>query len=632
MKIPKIKVPRIRVYSFMLLALLALLALSAYTTILQGMYNDSILENTVQENIRRTDAMHEGIDSLLTRADFSEINTREDMDSERYLALQQHMNELCSMNATMDFFTVKRTADGTLIYLVDGLEPGNPHFGYPGSPLESEMVPYVEAALLGKSVYSRDIVDTTWGHIFTACYPVHANDGTGEVIGALCIEMDMQPTYEFIREHNILALEAGATAGAVMVILLAGASLYIYSEQKKDREQKRQLKQAAEAACAANRAKSTFLFNMSHDIRTPMNAIIGYSELAARHLNEPEKLEKYMKNIQGCGKSLLSLLDNVLDLARIENSKTVIENGISNVEEDFSTCVMMFGHDAAQKGLQLTKAATILHPYVYVDATHLSEVLINILSNAVKYTGAGGQIRCELRQTPANENGRCDMTITVSDTGIGMSEEYQKHIFEPFSREHTSTISRVEGSGLGMGIVKKLVDLMGGTVSVSSSLGKGSCFTVTIPCRVASLEEARPKSTDAAMEEQKKTLKGKRILLAEDNNLNAEIATELLKDEGFVVERANDGVVCVEMLEKAPEHYYDLVLMDIQMPVMDGYDATVRIRRMQSPAKARVPIIAMTANAFSEDKNRALAVGMNDHVAKPIDMNVLLPVIIQQLQ
>ena len=232
-------------------------------------------------------------------------------------------------------------------------------------------------------------MDTTWGHIFTACYPVHANDGTGEIIGALCIEMDMQPTYEFIREHNILALEAGAIAGAVMVILLAGASLYIYSEQKKDREQKRQLEQAAEAACAANRAKSTFLFNMSHDIRTPMNAIIGYSELAARHLNEPEKLEKYMKNIQGCGKSLLSLLDNVLDLARIENSKTVIENGISNVEEDFSTCVMMFGHDAAQKGLQLTKAATILHPYVYVDAPHLSEVLINILSNAVKYTGAG---------------------------------------------------------------------------------------------------------------------------------------------------------------------------------------------------------------------------------------------------
>ena len=632
MKIPKIKVPRIRVYSFMLLALLALLALSAYTTILQGMYNDSILENTVQENIRRTDAMHEGIDILLTRADFSEINTREDMDSERYLALQQHMNELCSMNATMDFFTVKRTADGTLIYLIDGLEPGSPHFGYPGSPLESEMVPYVEAALSGQSVYSRDIVDTTWGHIFTACYPVHANDGTGEIIGALCIEMDMQPTYEFISEHNILALEAGATAGAVMVILLAGASLYIYSEQKKDREQKRQLEQAAEAACAANRAKSTFLFNMSHDIRTPMNAIIGYSELAARHLNEPEKLEKYMKNIQGCGKSLLSLLDNVLDLARIENSKTVIENGISNVEEDFSTCVMMFGHDAAQKGLQLTKAATILHPYVYVDAPHLSEVLINILSNAVKYTGAGGQIRCELRQTPANENGRCDMTITVADTGIGMSEEYQKHIFEPFSRERTSTISRVEGSGLGMGIVKKLVDLMGGTVSVSSSLGKGSCFTVTIPCRVASLEKALPKSVDAAMEEQKKKLKGKRILLAEDNNLNAEIATELLQDEGFVVERANDGVVCVEMLEKAPEHYYDLVLMDIQMPVMDGYDATVRIRRMQSPAKARVPIIAMTANAFSEDKNRALAVGMNDHVAKPIDMNVLLPVIIQQLQ
>ena len=632
MKIPKIKVPRIRVYSFMLLALLALLALSAYTTILQGMYNDSILENTVQENIRRTDAMHEGIDILLTRADFSEINTREDMDSERYLALQQHMNEIRSMNATMDFFTVKRTADGTLIYLIDGLEPGSPHFGYPGSPLESEMVPYVEAALSGQSVYSRDIVDTTWGHIFTACYPVHANDGTGEIIGALCIEMDMQPTYEFISEHNILALEAGATAGAVMVILLAGASLYIYSEQKKDREQKRQLEQAAEAACAAKRAKSTFLFNMSHDIRTPMNAIIGYSELAARHLNEPEKLEKYMKNIQGCGKSLLSLLDNVLDLARIENSKTVIENGISNVEEDFSTCVMMFGHDAAQKGLQLTKAATILHPYVYVDAPHLSEVLINILSNAVKYTGAGGQIRCELRQTPANENGRCDMTITVSDTGIGMSEEYQKHIFEPFSREHTSTISRVEGSGLGMGIVKKLVDLMGGTVSVSSRLGKGSCFTVTIPCRVASLEEARPKSTDAAMEEQKKKLKGKRILLAEDNNLNAEIATELLKDEGFVVERANDGVVCVEMLEKAPEHYYDLVLMDIQMPVMDGYDATVRIRRMQSPAKARVPIIAMTANAFSEDKNRALAVGMNDHVAKPIDMNVLLPVMIRQLQ
>ena len=383
------------------------------------------------------------------------------------------------------------------------------------------------------------------------------------------------------------------------------------------------LQVAVENAESANRAKSTFLFNMSHDIRTPMNAIIGYADLASRHLDDPAKLEKYMENIQVCGQNLLMLLNNVLDLARIENDKTEMEYSVSDVDKDFRNCIAMFRNQADSKGQTLTVTTHLLHPYVYVDIPHLTEVCTNLVSNAVKYTGAGGTICCDITQKPGEKEGWCDTVVTVADNGIGMSQEFQQHIFEPFERERTSTVSKVEGSGIGMGIVKKLVGLMGGTVAVESKIGVGSTFTVTIPCRIASEDETQAKRETNPSDQ--KCLCGTRILLTEDNDLNAEIATELLQEEGCTVDRAKDGVECVDMLEKAANGTYQLILMDIQMPVMNGYDAAKKIRRMDDPQKANIPIIAMTANAFTEDRQAALDAGMNDHIAKPINMNVLVP-------
>ena len=380
---------------------------------------------------------------------------------------------------------------------------------------------------------------------------------------------------------------------------------------------------AVEKAESANRAKSAFLFNMSHDIRTPMNAIIGYANLAARHSDEPAKLEKYMENIQVCGQNLLMLLNNVLDLARIENDKTEMEYSVSDIEKDFRNCIAMFRNQADSKGQTLTVTTHLLHPYIYADVPHLTEVCTNLVSNAVKYTGNGGTICCDIAQKPGEKAGWCDTVITVADDGIGMSQEFQQHIFEPFERERTSTVSKVEGSGIGMGIVKKLVGLMGGTVEVESKIGVGSTFTVTIPCRIASEEEAQAKR--AADPADKESLRGTRILLTEDNDLNAEIATELLQEEGCTVDRAKDGVECVDMLEKAADGTYQIILMDVQMPVMNGYDAARKIRRLDDAQKANIPIIAMTANAFSEDRQVALEAGMNDHIAKPIDMNILVP-------
>ena len=385
------------------------------------------------------------------------------------------------------------------------------------------------------------------------------------------------------------------------------------------------LQVAVEKAESANRAKSTFLFNMSHDIRTPMNAIIGYADLASRHLDDPAKLKKYMENIQVCGQNLLMLLNNVLDLARIENDKTEIEYSVSDVETDFRNCIAMFQNQADGKGQTLTVTTHLLYPYVYVDIPHLTEVCTNLVSNAVKYTGACGTIHCDVTQKPGKKEGWCDTVITVADNGIGMSQEFQKHIFEPFERERTSTVSKVEGSGIGMGIVKKLVGLMGGIVEVESKIGVGSTFTVTIPCRIASQEETQAKREISSSD--KKSLCGVKILLTEDNDLNAEIATELLQEEGCTVDRAKDGVECVDMLEKAANGTYQLILMDVQMPVMNGYDAATKIRRVDDHQKAGIPIIAMTANAFSEDKQAALDAGMNDHVAKPINMNILVPMI-----
>ena len=382
------------------------------------------------------------------------------------------------------------------------------------------------------------------------------------------------------------------------------------------------LQVAVEKAESANRAKSAFLFNMSHDIRTPMNAIIGYADLASRHPDDPAKLEKYMENIQVCGQNLLMLLNNVLDLARIENDKTEIEYSVSDVETDFRNCIAMFQNQADGKGQTLTVTTHLLYPYVYVDVPHLTEICTNLVSNAVKYTGAGGMIRCDITQKPGEKEGWCNAVITVADNGIGMSQEFQKHIFEPFERERTSTVSKVEGSGIGMGIVKKLVGLMGGTVEVESKIGVGSTFTVTIPCRIASQEEAQAKRETGASDT--KSLCGVKILLTEDNDLNAEIAQFTLDRAGAIVTHARDGESAVETFAASAPYEYDVVLMDIMMPGIDGLEATRQIRALNREDAMTTPIIAVSANAFADDRRLSREAGMNAHLSKPVSSQELV--------
>ena len=416
--------------------------------------------------------------------------------------------------------------------------------------------------------------------------------------------------------------------GNVTSVLIANRD--VTDEKMRELRQEEELREAKLKAECANKAKSSFLFNMSHDIRTPMNAIIGYAELASRHLQETEKLGRYLEKIQICGKELLSMLGNVLDLARIENNKVEMEYTVSNVHECFENCIIMFQQQAESKNQTLSLTEQIMYPYVYMDAPHLSEVCLNIISNAIKYTNTGGMISCNVVQKSCEKEDWCNMIITITDNGIGMSEEFQKRIFETFERERNTTLSHIDGSGIGMGITKKLVELMDGTIEVESKQGEGSTFTVTIPCRKASEDDSLVKKNSNLCN--KNCLNGVRILLVEDNEINTEIATELLTEEGCIVETANDGVVCIDMIEKADADYYKMILMDIQMPVMNGYDATLTIRKMKDTKKARIPIIAMTANAFAEDIQKVLSVGMNAHVAKPVDMNILVPTMMKCLK
>lgn len=602
--------------------LVIVLFVTVYTFVLQLNYSNMAVDTAVAWDTRCADAIHRLVSNTFTRDDFENITTRSDMSTERYYELQSKLNELRSLNSTRYLYTAKRGADGRLIYLIDGLDLDADDFAYPGTHIEEEMVPYIDAALLGKTIYSQEIVDTTWGHIFTACYPV--KDASGEIIGALCMEMDMEQTYTILADSNGRTHAMAITA--VIVLLLLGIAAYCAMRKQKARdfEQQKALEKAAQAADAANRAKSTFLFNVSHDIRTPMNAILGFAELGQKNLGDAEKTGDCLRKIQISGSKMLAILDNVLELSRIESGKTVVEATAVEAGSVLDACLTMVQPELDKKHIELTVSREIEHPYVYLDTTLVTEIILNLISNSIKYTAEGGKIHCEMHQTEGTD-GNITQVFTVRDDGIGMSEEFQKHIYESFARERSSTMSGVEGTGLGMGIVKKLIDRMNGRIELESHLGEGTTFTVYLPCLLATFEDTQPKkagdSADVSI------LCGKRILLAEDNDLNAEIAIAMLSEVGLVIDRAENGVDCAEKLDKAPAGYYSLILMDIQMPVQDGYATTKMIRRFSDPKKANIPIIAMTANAFAEDREKALAVGMNDHVAKPMDMNKLIPLI-----
>ena len=412
-----------------------------------------------------------------------------------------------------------------------------------------------------------------------------------------------------------------------LLSLMVATLFYLYSSKKYQQEQYAvQLEKSAEQARNANEAKTRFLFNMSHDIRTPMNAIIGFSDLLEKNLDDRIKAKGYLKKIQSSSNLLLTIINQVLEMARIESGKAVLTLEPCNLSALFHSVNLVFEEDVKKKGIHFYVKTNVEHKYAYCDQTKLQEIYLNIVSNAIKYTPQDHAITINIQEVPSMQENFARYIFICEDTGYGMSEDFVPHIFEEFSREHTTTENKIIGTGLGLSIVKSMIDLMGGTIQVESHEGKGTKFTVDVSLEIASSEDVN-ETEDVSNEININERNHKRILLAEDNDLNAEIACEILKSEGYLVEHASHGQQCVEMLQEAEDGYYDLILMDIQMPFMDGYEACKEIRKMKDTQKANIPIIAMTANAFEEDKQMAIKAGMNDHVPKPMDMRVLSPVL-----
>ena len=440
---------------------------------------------------------------------------------------------------------------------------------------------------------------------------------------------------DFVKD-NMLAffLATGFSALSIIVIILvllrkarkaeAAAKLAANDTQKLNEKLEIALKKAEDASLA----KTSFLNNMSHDIRTPMNVILGYAQLMENELNGkdiPEALE-HLEKLQQSGNLLLSIINNVLDMARIESGRMEIDENYCRIEDVWKSLFAVFDEKARKKNISLHYTMNVEHEHVLTDVTKVKEILVNILSNAIKYTPAGGSVMVYVDELPCDESGYMIVRIRISDTGIGMSQDYLTKIFEAFTREKNTTKSKIAGTGLGMSIVKNYVDLLGGTIDVESELGKGSTFTVTLKHRIAD-ERYYVKKHIEEPGTGNEILEGRNILLAEDNDLNAEIAEAILERAGLRIERVENGIQCVNRILKMPAGTYDMIFMDIQMPQMDGYKATQTIRNLPDKDKACIPIIAMTANAFAEDKKKTMEAGMNAHLSKPLNVPELMDTI-----
>ena len=445
-------------------------------------------------------------------------------------------------------------------------------------------------------------------------------------------EKDYSMTYEFkletgINYHQVRVAFVKKKDGTRMAVV---GTRNIDSLIKKERMQEEKLKKAYVAAENANKAKTEFLNNMSHDIRTPMNVILGYNHLMKSQLTESKQLD-YQKKIEQSGKLLLAIINNVLDMARIESGKIKVDENYERVGEVVDEIISTFSSEAEEKEIHLSGSMKVTHRNILCDGTKIREIYVNLVSNAMKYTPRGGNVTITVEELPCEKEGYMKVKSEIKDTGIGMSKEYLPTLFEPFSREQNTTTRRIGGTGLGMPIVKKMVDLMGGSIEVASELGKGTVFTFTLMHKIADRKFYSQKTEAAETSEMGKNLSGKHVLLAEDNDLNAEIAVTVLEETGIVIERVEDGIQCVNRVVQMSPGTYDLILMDIQMPNMDGYKATRCIRRLDDKKKAEIPIIAMTANAFAEDRKKAFDAGMNGHIARPIDIEKLGAVILSVL-
>ena len=504
---------------------------------------------------------------------------------------------------------------------------------------------------------NRDFKSVPLTKTMEACFAVKGGEETllsilnktlkgmpsGMLISALAIydsTADKVTFLDFVKD-NMLAffLATGFSALSIIVIILvllrkarkaeAVAKLAAKDTKKLNDKLEIALKKAEDASLA----KTRFLNNMSHDIRTPMNAILGYAQLMEEELKEKELPETsdHLEKLQQSGNLLLSIINHVLDMARIESGKMEIDENYGRIEDIRQTLFEIFGDEAKKKNIALHYTINVEHEHILTDTTKVKEIFVNILNNAIKYTPAGGSVMVDIDELPCEEPGYMIVRTRVSDTGIGMSQDYLTKIFDAFTRERNTTKSKITGSGLGMSIVKRYVDLLGGTIDVESEPGKGSTFTVTLKHRIAD-ESYYVKKHDEGSGTASKILEGKNILLAEDNDLNAEIAEAILERAGLKTERVEDGIQCVNKITKMPVGTYDMILMDIQMPRMDGYKATQAIRHLPDKDKACIPIVAMTANAFEEDKRDAVAAGMNGHIAKPIQIDKLLSMLAEVLR
>ena len=485
----------------------------------------------------------------------------------------------------------------------------------------------LEDAAYDYAIYTDSLTDDT--RITIAQGAQHGERGDALEVGCevpnAVWHFEIAPKKGWISGPSIALIVVGCVVVALLVSL---ACWQTAMRQYNTRVYAERIQKSADEARAANEAKTRFLFNMSHDIRTPMNAIIGFSDLLEKHIDEKKRALGYVQKIQSASAFLLSIINHVLEMARIESGKETLDAKVCDVYKLIDALEAVFEPDIREKNLLCRYTTNVRHSRVIGDETKLTEIFLNIISNSVKYTPAGGQIRVDVTEAESGREGHADYTIVVSDTGIGMSESYLPHIFEEFTRERSGTETGVTGTGLGLPIVKSLVDMMGGTIDVQSREGQGTTTTIRLDLPV--VEDAHTPPKPESREELVGGLEGKRLLLAEDNDLNAEIAEAILEECGLTIERAENGKVCLDRLQSHPAGYYDAVLMDIQMPKMDGYQATRAIRALND-AHANICVIAMTANAFDEDKKRAMEAGMDDYITKPIRAEKLMETLMKNL-
>ena len=468
---------------FVIAGLLIIFVIALYTFILQSSYTKTALETEITRDTASADAVHKLVNGSIGKEDFDQIKDQSDEKKQLYKDISSYFNEIRTLNSTRYIYTAQKNEEGKLVYVVDGLDPEADDVRHPGDYIEEEMVPYIDRAISGENVYSQDIIDTTWGPIFTACYPVSANhDGTGEIIGAFCIEMDMQSAYGMVEKTNHISIICGLVAGAVL-LLICLYTYYVYEKNKaEEQKQKQLLMNAAEEADAANRAKSAFLLSMSHDIRTPMNAIIGFTNIAL-HQNTVSDIHDSLEKVQQSSNHLLSLLNDVLDFSRIESGKVTISPEPVDITQLTDNVQAIMNGLLYNRDLKFeVHRESPKNPYVLADVARIREVLVNLLGNAVKFTKDGGKITLDISSYSGADEKHIITRYVVRDNGIGMSEEFQKKLFDPFSQEDDANArTQYKGTGLGMAITKKYVDMMGGSIAVESKKGVGSTFTVEIP-------------------------------------------------------------------------------------------------------------------------------------------------------